>query len=190
MEPLVEMMQAKGESECRRGMWNVIGGEDELCDFEKVRYIDGQRPPDCEDGTGEGGLRGEGCQSRLDFVRYALIEGIAQEERLGINPIQLGLIASTDGHNGLPGDTDEYDYQGHNSNVDSDLEKRITTDAYAPHPLRNPRRAGRRLGRGELPRLAVRRDAAEGDLRHQAACGSRRGCSAAGTCRTCARATT
>ena len=138
MEPLVEMMQAKGESECRRGMWNVIGGEDELCDFEKVRYIDGQRPPDCEDGTGEGGLRGEGCQSRLDFVRYALIEGLAQEERLGINPIQLGLIASTDGHNGLPGDTDEYDYQGHNSNVDSDLEKRITTDAYAPHPLRNP----------------------------------------------------
>ncbi|MYH31257.1 MAG: DUF3604 domain-containing protein, partial [Acidobacteria bacterium] len=138
MEPLVEMMQAKGDSECRRGMWNVLGGEDELCDFEKVRYIDGELPPDCEDGTGEGGLRGEGCQSRLDFVRYALIEGIAQEERIGINPIQLGLIASTDGHNGLPGDTDEYDYQGQNSNVDSDLEKRLTTDAYAPHPLRNP----------------------------------------------------
>ena len=71
-------------------------------------------------------------------MRYALIEGIAQEERIGINPIQLGLIGSTDGHNGLPGDTDEYDYQGHNSNVDSDLEKRITTQAYAPHPLRNP----------------------------------------------------
>ncbi len=138
MEPLVEMMQAKGESECRRGMWNVVGGEDELCDFEKVRYVDGERPPDCEDGTGEGGLRGEGCQSRLDFVRYALIEGIAQEERIGVNPIQLGLIGSTDGHNGLPGDTDEFDYQGHNSNVDSDLEKRLTTDAYAPHPLRNP----------------------------------------------------
>ena len=138
MEPLVEMMQAKGESECRRGMWNVVGGEDELCDFEKVRYIDGERPADCEDGTGEGALRGEGCQSRLDFVRYALIEGIAQEERIGVNPIQLGLIGSTDGHNGLPGDTDEFDYQGHNSNVDSDLERRLTTDAYAPHPLRNP----------------------------------------------------
>ena len=138
MEPLVEMMQAKGESECRRGMWNVVGGEDELCDFEKVRYVDGERPPDCEDGTGEGGLRGEGCQSRLDFVRYALIEGIAREERIGVNPIQLGLIGSTDGHNGLPGDTDEFDYQGHNSNVDSDIEKRLTTDAYAPHPLRNP----------------------------------------------------
>ena len=138
MEPLVEMMQAKGESECRRGMWGVVGGEDELCDFEKVRYIDGQRPPDCEDGVGAGALRGEGCQSRLDFVRYALIEGLAQEERLGINPMQFGLIGSTDGHNGAPGDTDEYDYQGQNSNVDSDLEKRLTTPAYAPHRLRNP----------------------------------------------------
>ena len=138
MEPLVEMMQAKGESECRRGMWGVVGGEDELCDFEKVRYIDGQRPPDCEDGVGAGALRGEGCQSRLDFVRYALIEGLAQEQRLGINPMQFGLIGSTDGHNGAPGDTDEYDYQGQNSNVDSDLEKRLTTPAYAPHRLRNP----------------------------------------------------
>ena len=138
MEPLVEMMQAKGESECRRGMWGVVGGEDELCDFEKVRFIDGRPPPDCEDGAGAGGLAGQGCQSRLDFVRYALIEGLAQEERLGINPLQLGLIGSTDGHNGAPGDTDEYDYQGQNSNVDSDLEKRLTTPAYAPHRLRNP----------------------------------------------------
>ena len=48
------------------------------------------------------------------------------------------MIGSTDGHNGAPGDTDEYDYQGHNSNVDADLEKRLTTPAYAPHKLRNP----------------------------------------------------
>ena len=138
LDVLIEIMQAKGDSECRRGMWGVVGGEDEFCDFEKVRYIDGERPPDCEDGAGVGGLRGEGCQSRLDFVRYALIDGLAQEERLGINPFQLGIIASTDGHNGAPGDTDEYDYQGQNANVDSDFEKRLTTPAYAPHRLRNP----------------------------------------------------
>ncbi len=138
LDVLVEIMQAKGDSECRRGMWGVVSGEDEFCDFEKVRYIDGERPPDCEDGTGVGGLRGEGCQSRLDFVRYALIEGMAQEERLGINPFQFGITASTDGHNGAPGDTDEVDYQGQNANVDSDLEKRLTTPAYAPHRLRNP----------------------------------------------------
>lgn len=83
MEPLVEMMQSKGESECRRGMWGVVGGEDELCNFEKIRFIEGSPPPpDCEAGTGIGALRGQGCQSRLDFVRYALIEGLAQEDRL------------------------------------------------------------------------------------------------------------
>ena len=79
-----------------------------------------------------------GCQSRLDFVRYALIEGMVQEERLGVNPMQFGITASTDGHNGLPGDTDEYDYQGQNANVDSDLEKRLTTPAYAPPPAPEP----------------------------------------------------
>jgi hypothetical protein len=40
MEPLVEMMQAKGASECRRGMWRVEGDDDELCDFEQARFID------------------------------------------------------------------------------------------------------------------------------------------------------
>ena len=60
MDALVEIMQAKGDSECRRGMWGVVGGEDEFCDFEKVRFIDGEQPPDCEDGTGAGGLRGQG----------------------------------------------------------------------------------------------------------------------------------
>ena len=138
MEPLLEMMQAKGASECRRGMWGVVGGEDELCDFEQARFIDTRPPPDCEDGIGARALSGEGCQSRLDFARYALIEGLAQEERLGVNPFQFGLIAATDGHNGAPGDTDEYDFQGHNSNDDSNLERRLTTSSYVPHRFRNP----------------------------------------------------
>ncbi len=138
MEPLLEMMQAKGASECRPGMWGVVGGEDELCDFEQARFIDNRPPPDCQDGTGARALSGEGCQSRLDFARYALIEGLAQEERMGVNPFQFGFIASTDGHNGAPGDTDEYDFQGHNSNDDSNLERRLTTSSYVPHRRRNP----------------------------------------------------
>ena len=138
MEPLVEMMQAKGASECRRGMWGVEGDDDPLCDFEQARFIDGRPPPDCKDGTGSGALRGEGCQSRLDFARYALVEGLAQEERLGVNPFQFGFIASTDGHNGAPGDTDEYAFQGHNSNDDSNRLRRLTTSSYVPHRLRNP----------------------------------------------------
>jgi hypothetical protein len=36
LEPLVELMQVKGESECRSGLPGVLG-RDELCDFEKLR---------------------------------------------------------------------------------------------------------------------------------------------------------
>lgn len=138
IEPLVEMMQSKGESECRQGMYGVVGGEDELCDFEKVRYVAGEQPPDCEEGTGSGAMDGRGCQSRLDFVRYGLIEGLRQWQRMGVNPIRVGLIGSTDTHNGTPGAVDEYAYRGHNSNVDSSPLKRLTEEAYAPHRLRNP----------------------------------------------------
>jgi hypothetical protein len=105
MEPIVEMSQMKGDSECRNGMWNVLGATDELCGFEKMRAPD---TPDCEDGTGEGALAGEGCVSRRDFVRYALAEGLAEADRIGVNPFQFGFIAATDGHDGVPGPVEEW----------------------------------------------------------------------------------
>ncbi|NQZ98628.1 MAG: DUF3604 domain-containing protein [Myxococcales bacterium] len=111
MEPLAEMFQMKGDSECRNGMWNVLGATDELCDYEKAREFP-KPPDDCRDGTGKGALVEEGCASRLDFVRYALIEGLREEERIGVNPYKFGFIASTDIHSGAPGPTEEYEYQG------------------------------------------------------------------------------
>jgi len=103
MEPLVEMMQMKGDSECRNGLWNVLGA-DEFCDFEKMR------PPgteDCRDGTGRGALGGEGCVSRLDYARYALVEGLREADRIGVNPYAFGMVAATDGHEALPGAVEE-----------------------------------------------------------------------------------
>jgi len=47
LEPIVEMMQIKGESECRNGMHGVVGAPDELCNFEKVRDLGGQEFEDC-----------------------------------------------------------------------------------------------------------------------------------------------
>ena len=105
MEPLVEMMQIKGESECRSGMWKVLGS-DEDCDFEKFRALD--EVPDCKDGKGWGALGGKGCRSRLDFARYALIEGLREADRIGVNPYPFGMIAATDIHTGTPGATDEW----------------------------------------------------------------------------------
>jgi hypothetical protein len=138
LEPLVEIIQSKGESECRMGMYGVIGGEDELCGFEKVRFVTGERPADCEEGSGAGALTAAGCQSRLDFVRYGLIEGLREYARIGVNPYLLGFMGSTDTHNGTPGATEEYNYFGHNSEEDDTLDERLTRQAYAAHPMRNP----------------------------------------------------
>ena len=109
LEPLVEIMQVKGDSECRNGLYGVRGGPDELCGFEKFRSAG---TPDCERGTGMGALGGQGCVSRHDFARYALIQGLAEEDRIGVNPLKFGIIASTDSHNATPGDTEEDSYVG------------------------------------------------------------------------------
>jgi len=108
MEPLVEMFQIKGDSECRNGLAGVLGGPDELCGFEKYRAPSRGPVEDCGDGVGGGALLGRGCFSRRDFARYAIARGLAEEERLGVNPFKVGFIGSTDIHEGLPGDTDEW----------------------------------------------------------------------------------
>ncbi len=111
LEPIVEMMQVKGESECRNGFLGVVGEEDELCEFEKIR--DRQADvDDCGDGTGWGAQKGEGCTSRVDYVRYALVEGLREEERIGVNPFKFGMIGSTDTHRSTPGAVEEKNFVG------------------------------------------------------------------------------
>jgi hypothetical protein len=105
LEPLYEISQVKGDSECRNGMWNVLGATDELCGYEKMRALD---TPDCKDGKGEGALGNQGCISRRDFARYALVEGLMEAERIGVNPFPIGFIAATDGHDGTPGAVEEW----------------------------------------------------------------------------------
>ncbi len=122
MEPLVEISQIKGDSECRDGLYQVLGGGDEFCDFEDWRPADAE---DCREGTGAGALGGRGCVSRLDYVRTALIEGLRQQERLGVNPYKLGIIAATDAHMANPGDTEEYSYDGWMGVADDDPQRRL-----------------------------------------------------------------
>jgi hypothetical protein len=101
------MMQIKGESECRNGLYGVVGGPDELCNFEKIRDMPGVEYEDCEEGTGSGAQAARGCISRLDYARYVLIEGLREGERIGVNPYKIGFIGSTDTHFGTPGNTEE-----------------------------------------------------------------------------------
>lgn len=140
MEPVVEMMQVKGESECKSGLWNVFG-EDELCDFEKMFGVDDAVLQDCQDGYGSGATAGFGCQSRLDFARYALIEGMAEHERIGVNPYRFGFAGGTDSHNATPGAVTEDGYQGCCSDVDTTPEERLKDGRSfggLPMRVRNP----------------------------------------------------
>lgn len=95
-EPIVEMMQAKGDSECRPG----IDTTDELCGFEKLNR------------TGSSFQPFDPAQEfqRLSFVRNALKEGLALEKRLGVNPFAFGFVAATDGHTSAPGSVREADF--------------------------------------------------------------------------------
>jgi hypothetical protein len=81
------------------GLSGILGAPDEQCEFEK-------RPravfADCGDGKGNFGAGGQGCFSRLDFARGVLLAGLKEDQRLGVNPYQFGIIASTDTHNGTP----------------------------------------------------------------------------------------
>ncbi|MFO7561200.1 MAG: DUF3604 domain-containing protein [Enhygromyxa sp.] len=123
LEPLIEVFQHKGDSECMNGLSGPLGQPDELCEFEKLRTGEFE---DCLDGTGSLGMVNNGCVSRLDFVRGILNEGLREHERLGVNPYKLGLMASTDTHNGTPGAVDEYAYPGHFGTAEGSPRQRLT----------------------------------------------------------------
>jgi hypothetical protein len=123
IERLAEISQIKGDSECRNGFGGVIGATDEFCDYEEWR---GPEVEDCgPDGKGFGALMDQGCVSRKDYIRYALLEGFREEKRIGVNPFKLGIIAATDAHNANPGDVEEYSYQGWQGSPDSSPELRL-----------------------------------------------------------------
>jgi len=133
IEPIVEVMQHKGDSECRRGLTNVMGSDDALCDFEKfensafLRQVGDGEVRDCYDGPLQDWVPhlGPNCLSRRSYVRYALALGLAEEERLGVNPFKFGLMASTDTHNAIPGGVEEKTWPGHLGIADGTPEKRL-----------------------------------------------------------------
>ncbi len=94
-EPLVEIFQHKGSSECDP----ASSPNDELCGFEQLHR---QQLFATANATT--------LIQPSNYVRHALREGIRQHDLLGANPFELGLIGSTDTHNSTPGSTVEEDY--------------------------------------------------------------------------------
>jgi len=108
VEPLVEMFQIKGNSECSVG----FGTTDEECNFEQFL-------PLCEKGETTG------CIHPTSMARDGLKKGIELENNIGFNPLDFGMIGSTDTHNSNPGDTEEWDFRGSSGVMSAPAKKRL-----------------------------------------------------------------
>ena len=132
-EPIMEIFQHKGASECINGLSSVLGAPDELCNIEAVREIGAtelylvfderegvqsarqvkETTQECDgDKVGSYGMFGAGCVGLTDFQRSGLLVGLKEELRTGKNPIKLGVIASTDTHSANAGGVSEAEWGG------------------------------------------------------------------------------
>jgi len=144
-EPVMEVFQHKGSSECINGLGSVLGEPDELCDVEAVRFIGREEvyattsasasgelvlgtarevTAECEGEIGAYGMLGAGCVDATDYMRSGLLIGLEEAESIGVNPVKLGVIAATDTHTATPGAVAEADWRGHVS-VESTPQERL-----------------------------------------------------------------
>ena len=107
-EPLIEMMQIKGNSEVVPRFW----AEDEFANFENATTM--------EKYSGRTFME-------KNFVRYGLKKGLDYQDKLGVNPYKYGFVGGTDNHNGLPSNTAEDNYMvGSHGLADLTAESRAT----------------------------------------------------------------
>jgi len=110
MEPLIEMMQVKGNSEVIPNFWP----NDEFADFENATTI--------QKYNGRAFIK-------ENFVRYGLGRGVKYHAQLGINPFKYGFVGGTDNHNGTPSNVEEDNYKvGSHGLADRDPETRSKAD--------------------------------------------------------------
>lgn len=81
-EPATEITQYKGTSETHPG----LSPNDEFAGFELRNMLLTGVPTEVSGGS---------------YVRSALLRGLAEEQRIGVNPFRYGIQAATDSHTGL-----------------------------------------------------------------------------------------
>ncbi|MDB2376564.1 DUF3604 domain-containing protein [Luminiphilus sp.] len=119
-EPLAEIFQNKGASECAL----AVGATDEECSFAQVLEP-------CQPGELSG------CAFQSAFVRQGLKVGLELEQELGFNPLQIGAIAATDNHNANPGNVEEWDYRGAVGTISSPAARRVSGDNRGDKPYQS-----------------------------------------------------
>ncbi len=108
-EPLIEIMQIKGNSEVNAQFWAA----DEFADFENAPSM-----------TKYSGRTFE----KKNYVRDGVIRGMVWEQQLGVNPFKLGFVGGTDSHIGLPSHVAEDDWNGAHGPEDGSVEARRSGD--------------------------------------------------------------
>jgi len=91
-EPLVEATQVKGDSEAHP----KLSPTDEFADFEtwdqgNITLTAPKQP----------------WMLKYEYLRSGLMEGLAHEAKIGVNPFKFGIIGSTDSHTGLSTHTED-----------------------------------------------------------------------------------
>ncbi len=152
-EPLYEITQIKGTSETTP----ELSPNDEFANFELWDYTlsaDAERP----------------THRQGSFARQALLDGLSQDASGNSNPFKYGFIGDSDTHNAA----------GTQRRVQLHRQVRVRERCERPHERPERPTAGasgadsriqfgrsrRRLGRAEHARVDLRRDGAQGNLRH------------------------
>ena len=123
-ERLVEIHQEKGSSECLY----AFGQPDEDCNFQQY-LTRSSRPTEPEDYSRE-----EWQKMRSSYVRALLTRGLGVYSESGINPLQLGIISSTDNHAATGGFVDEDKWLGSVFGI-GDLDKAMVRKSWNPGGL-------------------------------------------------------
>jgi len=112
-EPLIEMMQIKGNSEVHRWFWAA----DEFANFENA------------DSLGDYSGRDLKAFGKHNWVRWGLGKGLAHQKALGVNPFQYGFVGGTDSHNGTPANVAEDNFMaGSHGAADATVELRRNSE--------------------------------------------------------------
>ena len=138
-----------------------LSPNDEFADFERW-----------DKGNLDGSVAKTKEMLEFEYARSALKNGLKLEQQLGANPYKFGLIGSTDAHTGLAA-MEEDNFFGKTTPQEPSPERLTQTFVDNPktgvqdHGLGGRRlRLRRRVGHREHARGDLRRDAAQGDLRH------------------------
>ena len=104
-EPLTEIIQTKGSSDAHP----AFSPNDEFANFELFPNLINI---------------GEPSQINQGYIRYALVDGMIMENRLGANPFKMGIVSGADSHSGYS-NNEEFNFHGSHGALEDTPKKRL-----------------------------------------------------------------